>query len=97
MGNGLFRRHGLHLLRNEGIGCGFDPHFIPIKEAWIIVEEADQPDLVIDLANADDLAGEDLTQVDLSPSEADAPTAGHAHGFIVIGVLGLRRRLIGAC
>ena len=30
---GLFRRHGLHLLRGEGIGCGFDAHFIPIEEA----------------------------------------------------------------
>jgi hypothetical protein len=29
----LFRRHGLHLFRGEGVGCGFDSHFIPIKEA----------------------------------------------------------------
>jgi hypothetical protein len=33
MVNTLYRRHGLHRLRGEGIGAGFDAALILIKEA----------------------------------------------------------------
>ena len=62
----LFRRHGSHILRGEGIGSGFDPALVLIEEAEIEVEERDQPDVVVDLADSHELASEHLTEVDLS-------------------------------
>jgi hypothetical protein len=63
MVNTLFRRHGLHILRGEGIRAGFDAALILIEVGATILEEADQPDLVVDLADPSDLAREDLTEV----------------------------------
>ena len=43
-----------------------------VEETQIIVHEADKPDLVVDLLDADFLAGEDRAEVYFLPSEADA-------------------------
>jgi len=55
MVNSSFRRHGLHLLRGEGVRARFDAAFVLIEEAQVIVDEADQPDLVVHLAGPNDL------------------------------------------
>jgi len=51
------------------------------------VEEADQPDLVVDLAYPNQLAGEDLARVDLALADAGASAAGHADGAFMAGAL----------
>jgi len=52
-----------------------------------MVEEADQPDLVVDLAYPNQLAGEDLAQVDFALADAEASAAGHADGAVMVGAL----------
>jgi len=42
--------------------------------------EADQPDLVIDLTDVHDLAGEHVAEVDFASAEADSSAAGYADG-----------------
>jgi len=51
------------------------------------VHEADQPDLLGDLADADGLTGEDLAEVDFSAIEADATAASDRDRPIMEGVL----------
>ncbi len=46
-----------------------------VEVAEIIVHEADEPNLLADLLNADALAGEDGAEIDLLPIEADAPAS----------------------
>lgn len=58
-----------------------------IEEAQVVVHEADQPDLVGDLFDADVLTGEHLAEVDLVPAEADTAAAGDGDGAIVEGVV----------
>src|SRR5687767_5711429 len=45
--------------------------------------------MVIDLLDADRLAGEDLAQVDLEAVEADAPACGDGDGLVVEGIVEL--------
>ena len=47
------------------------------------MHEADEPDALVDLFDADVLAGEDRAEVDLAPVEADAPAVGHGNGVVV--------------
>ena len=63
---GPYRGHGLHRIperwctpfRGEWVRGRLDAVIFSVEESQVIVEEADQPDLVIDLAEADDLVGE---------------------------------------
>ena len=59
-------------------------HPVPgfVKEAEIIVHEADEPDLVSDLSYPHILDGEHRAEVDLAPSDADPPALGHPHGAV---------------
>ncbi len=61
----------------EGIRRAFYAPCLVIEEAQIVVHEGHQPDLLGDLFDADRLAGKGMTQVDLSPTQADAPAARH--------------------
>lgn len=58
------------------------------------MDEADQPDLVIDLADPNELAGKDLAEVDFASADADAPAACDPDSFVVIRVFRLGRRLV---
>ena len=51
-----------------------------VKEAEIIVHEADEPDLVGDLSYPHILAGEDGAEVDLAPPDTNPPALGHPYG-----------------
>ncbi len=68
-----------------------------VKEAQIILHEADKPDLVVDLLDADSLAGEDRAEVNFLPSEADAAALGSCDGPVVEGVLEVRESAIRSC
>ena len=68
-----------------------------VEEAQIILHEADQPDLVLDLLDADLLTGEDRAEVDLLPSEADSAAVRDSDGPVVEGVLEVRESAIGSC
>ena len=68
-----------------------------IEEAYIIVHEADKPDVVGDLSYAHGLAGKDGAEVDLLPLDADAPALGDLDGALVEWVLrGLQRGMLSA-
>jgi len=68
-----------------------------VEEAQIILHEADKPDLVVDLLDADFLTGEDRAEVYLLPSEADAAAVCDGDGLVVEGVLEVRESAIGSC
>jgi hypothetical protein len=54
-----------------------------IEEPQVVVHEAHQPDLLGNLLDADLLASEHVTQVDLAPRDADASAGGHGNRAIV--------------
>jgi hypothetical protein len=60
------------------------------------VHEADEPDVVSDFAHADVLSCKDLTQVDLSPSEAQTTALRDDDGEIVEGIFERRQAAVGA-
>jgi hypothetical protein len=80
----------------NGLGTGLDPVLISIEISQIVLQEADLPDLVVDLADAHQLLRQRSTQVNFPTAEADASAARHADGAIVEGVVGVLRRLVGA-
>ena len=66
-----------------------------VEIAQIIVHEADEPNLLADLLDADALAGEDGAEIDLAAIEADAPACGHGGGPVVERVIELRQASVG--
>jgi hypothetical protein len=60
------------------------------RSSRIVVHDADQPDLVVDLAEADCLSGEDLAEV-IFLRLADAATGGLGGGFVMEGVFEVLR------
>lgn len=77
----------------EGPGSTRSLFFVEVPQ--IILQEADLPDVLVDFAYADELAGEHRAQVYLASSEADAAAASDELGAIVEGVFRIARRLIG--
>lgn len=65
-----------------------------IEVSQIVLQEADQPDAVLDFPDPHELSREHGAQVDLALADADAAAAGDAHGAVVERVLGLGRRLV---
>ena len=57
-----------------------------IEVAQVVEHEADQPDLVFDLFDADFLTGEDRAEIDFQSVEADSPAAGDDGAAVVKGV-----------
>jgi hypothetical protein len=52
--------------------------------------------MVIDLFDADSLAGEDLTEIDLLAIEANAAAAGDGDGLVMEGIFDLGETLVRA-
>ncbi len=67
-----------------------------VEVAEIVVHEADEPNLLADLLDADALAGEDGARIDLLPVEADAPACGHGDGPVVERIVDLGQASVGA-
>jgi hypothetical protein len=57
-----------------------------IEEAQIVMHEGHEPDLLGDLPDAHCLTRERMTEIDLAPAEADAPTARDRDCAIVKGI-----------
>jgi hypothetical protein len=55
------------------------------------MHEAGKPEMVVDLLDADGLAGEDQTEIDLAAIEADAAARGDGDRLVVEGVVELGR------
>ena len=81
--------------RSEGILDRFEPAGLVVEVAEIIVHEADEPNLLADLLDADALAGEDGAEIDLLAIEADAPACGHGDGSVVEWVIEFRQAAVG--
>jgi hypothetical protein len=60
--------------------AGFYPASFVVEVAQIIVQEANLPELVLDLADADGLAGEHGREVDFAFADADGAAARGALG-----------------
>src|SRR5882762_6768665 len=61
-------------------GGGVEPACLIVEVAPIIVHEADEPNPILGLCDADGLAGKELTEIDLLAVEADAAARGHGDG-----------------
>jgi hypothetical protein len=57
-----------------------------IEECQIVLHKAHQPHLVADLLDADVLAGEDRTQIDLAAPDANPAAASDRDGAVMKGV-----------
>ncbi len=62
----------------------------------IVVHEAYEPNRVVDLLAADDLAGEDLAEIDFPAVATDAPAWGHRDGLVMAGIIDVRRAGVAA-
>ena len=60
-----------------------------IKEPQVVVHKGYQPDLLCDFLDADILSGEDLTEIYLTPPDADAPALRDGDGAVVQGIFKL--------
>jgi len=56
---------------------------LQVEVSKIIVHEADEPNAVVDFLDAEFLAGEQLTEIDLLPIGADAAAGRHGDGFVM--------------
>jgi len=59
MGNSSYRRHGLQP-GPERVVCGLQGLLLQIDEAEIVAHEADDPNAVVDLLDAEFLPGEHM-------------------------------------
>jgi hypothetical protein len=57
-----------------------------IKEPQVVVHKTNQPDLLRDFLDADILSGEDLTEIYLTPPDADTPALRDGDGAIMQGI-----------
>jgi len=73
------------------LGC------LVVDVAKIIVHKADEPNLVTNLLDSDALAGEDGTEIDLAPVEADAPACGDGDGPVVERVIDVGQACVETC
>ena len=83
MGDGLFRGHGQHR-RPERILDRFQSARLVIEVSQVVLHEADEPNAVLDLLDADLLASED--QIDLAAFKADPAAVRHDHAPVMPGV-----------
>ena len=61
----------------------FEPACLVVEIPQIIVHEAGQPDMVLDLFDADGLTGKDEAEVDLLAIVANAAAGGDGDGLVV--------------
>ena len=73
----------------------FESTCLIVEVSQIIVHEADEPDVLVDLFDSDFLAGEDLAEIDLVSVEADPAAGGHDDGLVMEGVVELGQTSIG--
>jgi hypothetical protein len=60
-----------------------------------MAHEADEPNAVVGLFDADGLTSEDLAEIDFPPIEADATAGRHGNGLLVERIVDVRQGLIG--
>jgi hypothetical protein len=73
------------------------PPALVIEEAQVVLHKAHQPDLLGDLLDADGLAAEGSTEIDLAPTDTDSSAVGDDDGAIVQRVLELAEAAIRPC
>jgi hypothetical protein len=66
-----------------------------IKKPQVVVHKTDQPDFLCNFSDADILSGEDLTEIYLTPPDADAPALRDGDGAIMQRVFQLPQAGIG--
>ena len=68
---------------------------LQIDISQIIVDEADEPNSLVDLLDAEALSGQDSGDVDFLPVEANAATGGDEDVAVVEGIIEVRQTLLG--
>jgi len=58
-----------------------------VEEPQVVMHEADEPDAVADLFDADGLTGERLAETDLFAIDAESAAAGDGDGLVVEGIV----------
>jgi hypothetical protein len=70
---------------------GFEPASLVVEVSQVVVHEADEPDALVGLPDADLLAGEDRAEVDLALFVADAAAGCDCDRLVVEGIVELRQ------
>ena len=70
---------------------------LQIDISQIIVDEADEPNSLVDLLDAEALSGEDGGDVDFLSVDADTAAGGDEDVAVVEGIIEVRQTLIGPC
>src|SRR5262249_55941671 len=94
IGDSSYRRHGLHFWA-ERIFDRFEHSSLQIKVSQIIIHKAHQPNVVVNFSDADDLTGEDRTEVDFLAAQTDSTTTRDHDGFVVEWIVDVRQPLVG--
>jgi hypothetical protein len=72
--------------RRERIVDRFEPAGLIVEIPQVVVQETNQPDAVLHLADAHGLSGKDMAEIDLSALEANASAVGHDDAPVVEGI-----------
>ena len=81
-------------VRSERICEGLQSSLFQIDISQVVTHEADEPDSVLDFADADSLSGEGLGEIDFLSVKADAPATGDQDGAIVKRVMRFGQALV---
>src|SRR5215468_4145557 len=94
MGYRTYASHGWHFWAKR-IFERFEHPSVQIEVPQIIIHKAHQPDVVVNLLDADGLSSKDLAEVDFFVAQTDAATAGDHDGFVVEGIVDVRQPGVG--
>src|SRR5215469_7574985 len=89
-----FRRHSLHFWA-ERIFEWFEHPSLQIEVPQIIIRKTHQPEVIVNLLDADGLSRKDPAEIDCFVAQTDAATAGDHDGFVVEGIVDVRQPGIG--
>jgi len=73
----------------------FEHSSLQIEVPQIIIHKTDQPDVVVNLLDADGLSSKDLAEINFFVAQTDAATAGDHDGFVVKGIVDVRQPGVG--
>src|SRR5499433_4130217 len=94
MGNRMYRLHRKQFWA-EGIFERFEHSRLQIEVSQIIIHKADEPDVVVNLLDADGLTGKALAEVDFFVPQTDATAARDHDGFVVEGIVDVGQSGVG--
>jgi len=79
------------------MGCrAVGAHASQGQNTQVVIHKANQPDIIMHFFDADRLAGEDSTEVNLFATQTGPAAIGDDHDLVVEGIVDIGQSLIGA-